>query len=152
MERFIIFVIAVFLINIVPVKGQDIEEFNAMKLIGYWQTDSVNQLLAVNNGLSSTGSLNRNVLSEEMKQAIKSRTFIFLKEGDFTAHWIMGERQNIVSGKWVIEGTSQIAIEINGIKTSYSVRANGKDGVLLIPMKERHGQIHELYFTRKDAK
>ncbi|MDO6438535.1 hypothetical protein Q4534_14020 [Cyclobacterium sp. 1_MG-2023] len=152
MGKLFLLILVVFLIEVRLVAAQKIEEFDAQMLIGYWQTDSVNQLSAINNVLSAKDSLNRKVTSEEMKQAIKSRSFIFSEDGIFTAQWVMGKRQNIVDGKWKIEGTSQIAIEINGIKTSYSVRANGKDGILLIPMKARRGQIHELYFTKKNAK
>lgn len=152
MEKLILFILVVFLIVVRPVAAQKIEAFDAQNLIGYWQTDSVNQLSAINIGLSAKDSLNGKVASEEMKQAIKSRSFVFSEDGIFTAQWVLGERQNIVDGKWEIEGASQLAIEINGIKTSYSMRVNGKDGILLIPMKARRGQIHELYFTKKDAK
>lgn len=152
MEKLILFILVVFLIVVRPVAAQKIEAFDAQNLIGYWQTDSVNQLSAINIGLSAKDSLNGKVASEEMKQAIKSRSFVFSEDGIFTAQWVLGKRQNIVDGKWEIEGASRLAIEINGIKTSYSIRVNGKDGILLIPMKARRGQIHELYFTKKDAK
>lgn len=152
MEKLILFILVVFLIVVRPVAAQKIEAFDAQNLIGYWQTDSVNQLSAINIALSAKDSLNGKVASEEMKQAIKSRSFVFSEDGIFTAQWVLGERQNIVDGTWEIEGASRLAIEINGIKTSYSIRVNGKDGILLIPMKARRGQIHELYFTKKDAK
>jgi|GEM_PF-3298844 len=152
MGRFIYVLIVVFLVNVIPVTGQGLEEFNAINLLGYWQTDSVNQLSAIESGLSSTDSLNRKVLSAEMKQAIKSRSFIFQEEGNFTAQWIMGERQSLLTGTWEIEDKSHITIEINGIKTNYSVRTSGTKGLLLTPLRERQGEIYELYFIRKEAK
>ena len=152
MGKSILFILVVFLIAVRPAAAQKIEAIDAQNLIGYWQTDSVNQLSAINYGISAKGSKTNRAESEAMKQAIKSRSFVFSEDGIFTAQWVLGKRQNIVNGKWEIEGTSQLAIEINGIKTSYSLRVNGKDGILLIPMKARRGQIHELYFTKKDGR
>ncbi|WP_339713575.1 hypothetical protein [Cyclobacterium amurskyense] len=152
MEKLFLFILVVFFIAVRPVAAQKTDKFDAQNLIGYWQTDSVNQLSAINYGISANGSMTKTAESEAMKQAIKSRSFIFSEDGIFTAQWVMGKRQNIVNGKWEIKGASQLTIEINGVKTSYSLRVNGKDEILLIPMKARRGQIHELYFTKKDAK
>lgn len=77
MEKLFLFILVVFHIAVSPVAAQKIEPIDAQNLIGYWQTDSVNQLSAINYGISAKDSMTKTAESEAMKQAIKSRSFIF---------------------------------------------------------------------------
>ncbi|WP_339922329.1 hypothetical protein [uncultured Cyclobacterium sp.] len=152
MKNAFFFGLVIFLIGIVPAVGQGMLESKSIELIGYWQTDSVSQLGVKERILFNENSQDYKRLSGEMGNAIKSREYLFQDNGIFTAKWVMGKKQIIVSGKWGAVEKNKIIIEVGGVKTKYSVEASGKEGILLVPLRERNGEIHELYFIKKKVK
>lgn len=149
-EFYIGFVI--FLISTVPVIGQDFRELKVSDLIGYWQTDSVSQLGAKKSGLAVIDSPFDKTLSDDMDRAVNSREYIFYDGGIFIANWMLGGRSTTVRGRWDIVDNNRITIEVNGTKTQYSVNAQSKEGIVLVPLREHRGEIHQLYFIKKKEK
>ncbi|EPR66337.1 hypothetical protein ADICYQ_4656 [Cyclobacterium qasimii M12-11B] len=152
MKSALFFGLVIFILSIKAAVGQGMLESKPIELIGYWQTDSVSQLGVKERILLNENSLDYKALSSEMGSAIKSREYFFQDEGIFTAKWVMGKKQIIVTGKWDVIEKNKVTIEVDGVKTKYSVKANGKEGILLVPLRERNGEIHELYFIKKKVK
>lgn len=149
MNKAIYIGVVIFLIGTLSAVSQDLLEFQAIDLAGDWQTDSASQLGAKSSLLSITDSPVDKVLSDDMDRAVKSREYTFREDGVFIAQWVMGSRPNVVRGRWDIVDKNRIVIDVDGSKTAYSVNASGKEGIVLVPLRERKGEIHELYFIRK---
>lgn len=132
--------------------GQSLQEFHAINLVGSWQTDSVSQLSKNANLLSLRDSPLNIVLSADMQRAINSREYKFHNDGVFTANWVMGSKPFMARGTWNILDKNRIVIVIDGKKTEYSINENGKERVVLTPLRERRGEIHELYFIKQKEK
>lgn len=142
----------IFLFTTFPVLSQNPRDFDTTDLIGFWQTDSAAQLGAKINRQGTSDSPIDNAVSGDMDRAIISRKYGFLDNGFFTAQWLLGTEPAVVNGTWGMVSIDKIFIEVNRIETMYSVNSHGKDGIVLVPMRERRGYIHELYFIKYEEK
>ena len=144
--------ISLFLFTTFPVVSQDLRNFETINLIGFWQTDSTAQLGAKINRRSNENSEMDKKLFDDMDRAVISREFGFFDNGLFTAQWVLGTRPTTVSGRWEIVSKDRIAIEVDGVKTEYSVKVRRKVQIVLIPLRAPEGEIHELYFIKRKEK
>lgn len=139
----------VFLFTASPVISQDLRDFDTTDLIGFWQTDSAAQLGAKINKRSNADSGVDKKFFDDMDRAVISREFGFFDNGMFTAQWVLGTKPKTVSGRWSIVSKDRIAIEIDEVKTEYSVKVRGKDEIMFVPLRDPHGEVHELYFKKR---
>ncbi|WP_158860396.1 hypothetical protein [Lunatibacter salilacus] len=132
-----------------PAVCQNLREFIASDLTGYWQTDSAAQLGAKTNRLPHTDYPADKAMSDGMDRAIRSREYIFHDNGMFTAQWLLGTKPAAVDGTWGMVSGDTVFIEVDGTKTAYAVNSHRKDGIVLVPLRERRGEVHELYFVKR---
>ena len=142
----------IFLFTAFTATSQNLRVFKASDFIGYWQTDSAAQLGAKINRLSNTGSPMDQAVSGDMDRAVISREYGFFDNGMFTAHWLLGTKPAVVDGTWGMVSGDKIFIEVDGTKTEYAVNSHGKDGIVLVPLRARRGEVHELYFIKQEEK
>lgn len=141
-----------FLLFLTPGLGQEIFVSLNEGIVGHWQTDV--------SGLKSKIEQRQKVAydtlpvqaKEEMDRAIASRSFVFYKDGVFTAKWKIGGHGNSVEGRWKAAKNGKLTIDVEDSKSEYMVYSNGTDGIVLAPLRKRRGLVHELYFIRKKEK
>lgn len=142
----------IFLVGKVPAVSQDLRAFDPVNLTGYWQTDSAAQLGAKINRLSQKDTMADRTVSADIDRAVISREYGFFDNGIFTAQWLLGSKLTVVNGTWGMVARDRIFIEVDGTKSEYLVNHHGKDGIVLVPQRERRGEVHELYFIKQEEK
>lgn len=144
--------ISVFLFATLQAVSQDLRAFDPVNLTGYWQTDSAAQLGAKLKKLSKKDSMADRTVSGDIDRAVISREYGFFDNGMFTAQWLLGTKPTAVEGTWGVVSKDRIFIEVDGTKSEYLVNPRGKDGIVLVPQRERRGEVHELYFKKQEEK
>lgn len=144
--------ISVFLFATLQALSQNLHDFEPVNLIGNWQTDSAAQLGAKLKKLSKKGSMADRAISGDIDRAVISREYGFFDNGMFTAQWLLGSKPTVVNGTWGTVARDRIFIEVDGTKSVYLVNHHGKDGIVLVPQRERRGEVHELYFIKQEEK
>ena len=143
---------SVFLFNTLQAVGQDLPNLETVNLIGFWQTDSAAQLGAKIKGLSQKDSMADRAFSGDIDRAVISREYGFFDNGMFTAQWLLGTNPAVVNGRWGMVSRDKIFIEVDGTKTEYAVNTYQKNGIVLVPLRERRGEVHALYFKKEEEK
>nr|MBI1231858.1 hypothetical protein [Cytophagales bacterium] len=144
--------ISIFLFTTLQALSQDLRAFDPVNLTGYWETDSAAQLAAKLKRVSKRDSMAKKAVSGDLDRAVITREYGFFENGLFTAEWQLGTNPTVVNGTWGVVSGNRIFIEVNGNKSVYSLSSGKNGGMILVPQRERRGEVHELYFIKKEVK